>query len=298
MENIHREAAIPAAVFLQHAAHRAMLEEVYTTPKPGLVDRLDSGAHTDMDLGTFKRSAEAVAPYMGMMAAAGYRGDGAGSHGGLFQKLRAIGVQAEKAMFSATGGVNTHKGMIFSMGLAAACCGECIRCRGSVEYDPVFDRIREMTGDVLEKELAAICPDRPLTHGEALYLKYGAKGIRGEAAEGFPSVRQIALPLLTRLLDQGMEENLARLQVLTALMAFAGDTNVLSRSGPGAQRYMVHQAKSLLKQGDFDNSVYPKLRDMNRDFIARNISPGGCADLLAITIFMHSINTYKEDQTE
>lgn len=285
----------PAAVFLERTARDAMLKEVYTTPKPGLVDLEDSGAHRDMDVSTFERSADAVSPFMGLMAAEGYRWGPDFPLSGLLKRLRPIGRAAEEAMFEATRGVNTHKGIIFSMGILAAACGYQYRLSGAMDSTRALCTARSMCRGTLEAELSSIRPSGSLTHGESLYLKYGARGIRGEAADGFPSVRDTSLPLFTELTARGTEENLACLKVLLALMARAGDTNVLSRSGPEALSYMASRAGELLVLESFDERVYPALRRMNRDFIARNISPGGCADLLAVTIFLHTAGMYKED---
>ena len=102
-------------------AYQALLEEVYTVPKPGLVDPYSCGAHTDMDVQTFERSAEALYPWFVRMAYQGYQLTCTPED--LFREIRKTGMLAEEAMYRATGHVNTHKGMIFTLGIFSAAAG-------------------------------------------------------------------------------------------------------------------------------------------------------------------------------
>lgn len=182
-------------------ATKALLEQVLTTPKPSLVDRLGSGRHTDMDYHSFEKSAYALEPYFGKMG--------------------------ELAIFSATGGVNTHKGMLFSVGILCAASGYARAQYNSTDADLLCLLATEMTKHTLEEEFRQILSTTNRPHGGELYAKQGIRGIRGEVIDGFASVRNLSLPWYREYLRQGRDPNLARLQVLLALMANVTDTNVL-----------------------------------------------------------------------
>ena len=174
-------------------AYYALLEEVYTTPKPGLVDLYSCGAHTDMNVQTFEKSAEALRPWFIRMAAQGYlltctRED-------LFVEIRKTGILAEKAMFHATGNVNTHKGMIFTLGIFCAAAGRCMKDYGEIKLKTLIRTEQDMVSRILKKELEELQKtDEKTTNGVRNLRAYGTTGIRGEALAGYPSVTEIALP--------------------------------------------------------------------------------------------------------
>lgn len=266
-------------------ARRALIAEVDTTPKPGLVDRADSGAHRDMDRNTFLVSADAIAPYLGQMAGIGY-GWG-GDLPGLFACIRPVGVRAEEAMFQATGGVNTHKGLIFTLGILCACEGH-LQARGQgFDARKLLTASGDMTADTLEREFERLRQREPRTHGERLFFQYGIRGIRGEAALGFPSIRDCALPALEEAARLTEDQNLMFLQTLLHLMARVEDTNVLFRTDFETAAGVRRSAERILKLGGcLTPEGFEAVRALNRSFIENNISPGGCADLLAATIFL------------
>ncbi len=262
----------------------ALLGEVMTTPKPGLVDKNDNGAHRDMNWRTFAASTDAIAPYIQAMMAAGY--SAAGPLDRLFSDIRKIGVEAERAMFEATGGINTHKGMIFSMGTVACAAGWYYRRNGCFRAEEFLKLCKTMTYDELQKDFEKMDPDNPRTSGEQLYICYGEKGIRGEVQQGFPSIRLVSLPLLRRLYQEAPDRNAANINVLLALMAAVSDTNILHRSNYEEMRWVQQEAARVLDLGGaLTESGMSAVRDMNRVMIDKYISPGGCADLLAVTIF-------------
>lgn len=271
---------------VEEAAAYGLLEEVRTTPKPGLVDLNDNGSHRDMCYETFVASTRAIVPGLVQMAAAGY--DWEGSEMDLFPAIRPIGAQAEHSMFQATGGVNTHKGMIFSLGIICACLGYLFRDGSRPDPEQVLEFAGRITRDWLEQDFQAM-RGRPLrTHGERLFAQYGFRGIRGEAQEGFPNLRLFALPAMEEALASHSTPNQARLKVLLTLMANVDDTNILTRSDPQTLAYVQEQSRQLLLAHPvMDQEAIRLLEQMNQDFIQRNISPGGCADLLAIAIFFH-----------
>jgi holo-ACP synthase/triphosphoribosyl-dephospho-CoA synthase len=263
----------------------ALLGEVAATPKPGLVDMDNSGAHTDMDCHTFAASTEAILPGLMEMAQKGWSWQGSGTE--LFLSLRPMGAAAEKAMFRATGNVNTHKGIIFSMGLTAAFTLWHLAAGQGVDSEGILQDIGRSVTPVLEQDFARIDPYHPHTHGEILYVKEGCRGIRGEAMEGFPAVAAIGLPALRLYMKERRPVNEAYIQTLLLLMSKVEDTNILSRSDRETLRYAQGAAASILEKGGaFTAEGLDAVWKLNDDFVRRNISPGGCADLLILSVFL------------
>ena len=270
------------------AATDALIEEAGTTPKPGLVDKISSGAHKDMNYRTFLDSAAAISFYLYKMARIGY--DWNQEPEELFKAIRVVGIEAEKAMFQATMGVNTHKGLIFSAGILSAASACVYKTTGKFDSNLIFDTGAKMTCNEMEKDFREIDRDNPRTNGEKLYVLYGNRGIRGEAQNGFPSVRNISLPLMKSLKGLGIDDNLINIQVLFMLMASVDDTNVLSRHDLKTMEYVKHTAKEVLDLGGvFTTEGMKKITGLDDIFIEKNISSGGCADLLAVTIMMCSL---------
>ena len=259
---------------------RAMLYEVAVTPKPGLVDRWNCGAHHDMDFFTFIDSTAALTPWFRRFYLLGFH-EADLTDDALFDKARKLGCQAEEAMFAATSGINTHKGLIFSLGLLCTAAGRLCRRNPPTGYVP-STLVR-----LLLKEASALAAcSLPLleqgnTHGSEVCKRYGARGIRQEAADGFPSVVRWVLPKLH--LKEGTLEERGK-QALLVLFASVEDTNVLHRGGPAALTSLSQRAKSLLAgKAPVSDAA---LTDFDDDLIQGNISPGGCADLLAIGYFL------------
>ncbi len=296
---------------LQAALRLALIEELDTTPKPGLVDRRDCGSHTDMDYALFVRSTEAVVPHLTRMGMAGY--DHATSHDdgelpSLFPVIQAIGRQAEAAMFEATSRVNTHKGAIFTLGILAAAGGwqaSNIARRGpsgSVVPAGTYPMqlqatVRALVGPAMQAQLAAMertCAlvaggaEVPLTHGERVFCEHGIAGIRHEAALGFPCVFEVGLPALKAA---GGISNDAKLEALLAIMEVLDDTNVITRSGiKGLEliKRTAHEIRATAPATD-DPARPERLAAFNDLCRARRISPGGAADLLAASLFVFEL---------
>ena len=261
-------------------AHRALIDEANVTPKPGLVDRENSGAHRDIDLNLFHASADALRPWFAECARIGLELRDAAPEQ-VFARLRARGIEAERAMFAATGGVNTHKGALFSLGLL--CCAVAMEGEDAT-VQAILDRAAALAQPALG-DLTGLHPGDARTGGEVQYLNSGRTGVRGEAAAGFPHARDCGLPALKKALQDGATFNEACLQALLALMAEVEDSNILRRRGLEALRSVQSRARALLMQGfDMDD-----LRRINDDFVRENLSPGGSADLLAIAIFLYEI---------
>ena len=241
-----------ASIFSEECAY-SLMAEVGATPKPGLVDRHDSGAHTDMNYDTFAASTKAIVPYLTRMFELGH-GWSSKDFNALFEQIRPVGVEAEKAMFQATDGVNTHKGMIFSMGTIAAAAGLFYNRHNRFDAEKILMLAGYICYDAMRKDFQKIDRKNPKTNGELLYLRYSTKGIRGEAQKGFPSVRTISLPKLRASFSSGQTENEAYLNTLLTLMANVDDTNVLSRTNPVVQGYVKTAAAQFLKLGGASTS--------------------------------------------
>ncbi len=386
---------------LSALATNALLEEVAVTPKPGLVDRANNGAHRDMDFSSFLASAAALAPYwtecfregtrrtayppvsaVGAAigrppeaeapqechserseesvppAATGEKGTAPSAPprsaqdfvwraippAECFAVLRPLGKIAERRMLAATGGVNTHKGAIFTLGVLCGAAGRLWTAEaGFPEPEAILDEAAAMTRETLEQELPAAHWN---TAGEALYQKYGARGIRGQVADGLPAVRNVSLPVFKKLLAEGLDRNHAAAVTLLHLIANVEDTNLLHRGGPEGAAWAKAAVGALIErppeaepfepcrrdepcssgirnecdlpQANSDDGPAAKDRpagdcllrkpdkqglslhkipsleeiaELDRQFIERNLSPGGCADLLAVTLFLESLSS-------
>lgn len=265
-------------------AQRALLWEVAVTPKPGLVDRQDSGAHQDMDIFTFLDSAAALAPYLGQCAQLGM--DSANqTPSQLYGALEEPARRAEGAMYRATGGVNTHKGAIYSMGLACAAAGRLYGQGKPFSPWAVLSLCGQMARQAVDAHFAALTWQSACTTGEKLFLRHGLQGVRGQAASGFPAVREVGLPILRMALSQGRSLNDAACATLMHFIARVPDTVLIGRSS-----YPAWQRLSQALQAALDADPLPQrdaLVQLNQAFIQENLSPGGCADLLALTLFLH-----------
>ena len=264
------------------AAH-ALLTEVCTTPKPGLVDRANNGSHWDMDIFTFLDSTTALLPYFIHAVEIGQETATLAPEE-TFARLRTEGLRAERAMFTATQGVNTHKGAVYSMGLVCGAAGRLWTEEGFPKSaETILDACADLAAPSTQRTLDDLCSSTASTAGEAAYLHCGLRGVRGEAADGFPSVRNIALPAIEAALFDGRTFEQAGAYALLHLIAQVGDTNLIARGGMEGQRWAAQYAEKLLEQGKgFDNAA---LERFDAEMIKKNLSPGGCADLLAIAFF-------------
>lgn len=268
-------------------AAKALLYEVCTTPKPGLVDRSNNGSHRDMDVFTFLDSTAALLPYFEEAVRLGMETRDLPSQE-TFRRLRQAGAAGERAMFRATGGVNTHKGAVFTLGTVCAAAGRLWTAEGfSKDLDAALALCGEMSAQAVQEDFAAIRRSPAHTAGQRLYLEQGLEGIRGELSRGLPAVAQIGLPTLRRCLEAGDSLEQAGVQVLLALMAQVVDTNLIARGGLEGQQWAMEQAKNLTQGRAATQQEAEKL---DRALIERNLSPGGCADLLAITYFLEFLS--------
>lgn len=272
---------------IERTALSAMMKELQTTPKPGLVDRNNCGAHNDMNYALFEKSALAVAPYFRKMAhyAAGF----GGPPEEMLSGLRPIGLCAEKVMFTATGGVNTHKGLIFSFGIICAAAAAICRDNGALDEETILLRAQTIARPALE-EMGFSCD----TNGQKIFMHHNLKGARGEAALGFPTVRNIGLPALKTALDAGESENDAGVITLLHLMAYLDDTNIISRSDIAELKRVQTSAKKLIAEKKPTKNFLCEVRKMDDRFIEKNISAGGCADMLAVCWLVYMLANQKD----
>lgn len=265
-------------------AWRAMIAEVNLSPKPGLVDRFNCGAHRDMALADFHNSAAAIADWLPRFVSYG-ASSAKRPEGDVLPGLRALGMACETAMFRATAGVNTHKGTIFSLGLICAALGRLYQSQQPLTAETICATVAAFCQGLTQRELQQNNPQR--TAGQRLYQQLGLTGARGEAEAGYPLVIRHALPHYRALLAQHLDPELALLDTLLLLMALNGDTNVASRGGADGLRWLQQQAKRLLRTGGIRTSAdLIHLQQFDRQCIARHLSPGGSADLLIVTWFL------------
>lgn len=253
---------------IAHLATQALQAELDTTPKPGLVDKDNNGAHHDMDYALMQRSIDTLHPYFVKLALLGCA-DALPTH----TSIRDIGIEAEKAMLSATNGVNTHKGALFSMGLAVV----------AAAHEKNTDSLQ-----ITIKALAASFPDTNGTHGsKAKLLSKGTTTIKGaldNAREGYEMLFAEWLPFY---IERRKERDAYTLhKTLLRIMCDLDDTNVIYRTDLATAEEVKQEARALL-----DSFSKAALKDMDRHYTTRNISPGGAADMLSLTIFIGSIQT-------
>lgn len=249
-----QRACTPAEI--ERCALQALRDELACFPKPGLVSFVDSGSHRDMDAGTFLCSIASLAGYFEAIAAAG-------AGGADFATLNQLGRDAETRMLEATGGINTHRGAIFALGLLAAAGG-----------DP--DTVMRRWGDDIRAARPAVD-----SHGSTACARYGVRGAREEAASGFPTARHALVQFRVARQRTGSRE-CAAVAAFFASMAVLDDTNLLHRGGRPGLDFAQRQAAAVLA-GERDGV------ELHRSFVARNLSPGGSADILAAVLFLDAL---------
>jgi triphosphoribosyl-dephospho-CoA synthase len=278
------EKAVRAASLIAEYASAALQTELMLTPKPGLVDRRNSGAHQDMNITMFLKSARVLSAWFPRFVEIGYDAVHVPACDFL-PLLRNVGVLCENEMFKATRGVNTHKGAIFSLGLLCAAAGRLLANGRGLNRERICAEVASICLGLVSRELSA--RRTADTAGERIFQLYGLAGARGEAASGYWTVRSVALPVFDRLRSRGVNEQKALLQVLLHLLAVNGDTNLVSRGGLGGLDYVREHARKLLVEGGvFARDGLKRLAAFDDELVARNLSPGGSADLLAVTALL------------
>jgi triphosphoribosyl-dephospho-CoA synthase len=276
-----------SAAWLANLASQALIAEAELTPKPGLVDRRGAGAHNDLSLDIMRLSARAIEPYFREMALIS---DGARPNQEIREQLAAIGRNAERAMFRATGGSNSHKGAIWVLGLliSAAAMHD--------DEHPTASKIAA-TAQIIASFEDRAAP-RLVSHGDVVAKRYGASGARGEALQGFPHVVEVGLPTLRLRRTSGATEYVARLDALLSIIARLDDTCLLYRGGTDALMTAKEHALTVERAGGVGTEIgRQQLTLLDRQLLKMKVSPGGSADLLAATLFLDAVER-KQSEVE
>ncbi|MCF1601407.1 MAG: triphosphoribosyl-dephospho-CoA synthase CitG [Tetragenococcus halophilus] len=267
-------------------ATKSLYYEVAISPKPGLVDRFNNGAHDDMDFFTFINSIESLAPHFQEYFQLGLQHNADLTD--LFHNLRKAGIQAEKDMLLATNDVNTHKGANFSFAVLLGATGFYMKTH-SLPFLPkdsqaILNLVAQMTQNLAQQDFYQVTQKKQLTHGEKLYIETGTLGIRGEAMKGYPALTNVLLPYL-RQHNASEDTETFLLRSLILVMSQIEDSNLLHRGGiVGWQQ--VKQDSLNIHQAELDNITFKKaLEKFNKQLIEIHLSPGGAADLLSLGIY-------------
>jgi triphosphoribosyl-dephospho-CoA synthase len=265
---------------LDAACCAALKREADAWPKPGLVTPVDAGSHRDMNYATFVDSIAALRGYFAEVAAAGARG-------AAYAQLQPIAIAAEARMLAATRGANTHRGAIFNLGLLVAAAA-LPAARPELAERSCGAIVAQVWGPAILASRSAA----PATHGNVVWRRFAVGGAREEAAAGFPAVYEIGLPALRRLLAAGVGEEEALVGTLMALMAELPDTNLLWRGGEAGLGDVQAAAGAFNHAGGVRQPGWrEQLMDIHAWMVARNLSPGGSADLVAATWLVHGLET-------
>ena len=251
---------------LSYLAVQSIKAELDTTPKPGLVDKADNGAHSDMDYNLMLKSIYSLHPYFTKLSCLAYNEDVIN-----IDKIKTIGIEAEKQMLFTTNGVNTYKGALFSMGLVLYAASYLCQQRDKVQEQQLQKTIKLLSTKFSQ-------PDD--THGKKVIEKHNIKGALNSAIDGYPLLFDEWLPFFIK--HKNEEHSLIKL--LLFIMTNLDDTNIYYRKGEEVVAHVKQQAQEILDDFSID-----RVEKLNREFVKENISPGGAADMLSLTLFIDSI---------
>jgi triphosphoribosyl-dephospho-CoA synthase len=272
---------VPASTLkaIGRAAVVALYDELALAPKPGLVSFIDSGSHEDMDARTFMRSLFSLRQYFPHLALLGAAGSS-------FELLERAGIAAEARMLAATGGINTHRGAIFCLGLLCASAGS-LRTRGAPAHAAALQReLIAGWGPALSERALRTSS----AHGALAARRFGLRSAGAEAALGFPVLFETTLPALLAARQHGATPRQARLQALFATMAVLDDTNLAHRGGLAGLRHAQRAARGFLAAGGAQRpDALAQAQALHADFVARRLSPGGSADMLAAACWLQRV---------
>lgn len=258
-------------------AFKSLICEVSATPKPGLVDLIDSGSHKDMNYLTFIKSSVAISDYFKkayLLGIKNYKFED-------FIELREEGKFAEIEMYKATEDVNTHKGIIFSLGLLVYATG-IQKSLGDVSSFSIVNRVKSLCSNITEE-----LNNNLNTAGGLQYKKYGLKGIRNEAEEGFEKALTVGLYNFKRYI-QTLSFNDAIVNTLMHFMEILDDSNLIKRGGLCGLNFAKESASKAIELGSMNtNKGRAYIANLNKAFIAKNLSPGGSADYIILTLYFY-----------
>lgn len=268
---------------LARMALRSLHQELTLYPKPGLVSPVDKGSHDDMDASTFMRSLFSLRRYFSDIATAGMAGAS-------FTELKRLGIEAEQRMLRATGGINTHRGAIFCLGMLSASIACCRGQEMMLSPQAIRATLLIRWGDALTGHTNSKGGrEEPASHGLRVAARHAVGGAREEGALGFPSVFEIALPQLQATLAAGRDWHCAKTDALFALMAHVSDTNVYHRGGAAGAALVQQRSRDFLAQGGTSDGAWQaRAEAIHHEFVEHRLSPGGAADLLAAACLIHA----------
>ena len=276
-------ADLGASARIARCAVRALYAEVALEPKPGLVSFRDNGSHTDMTAATFLKSLFALRHYFGHMARAGALGHP-------FEFLQALGMGAEERMLAATGGINTHRGAVFALGLLCAAGGRLAAQGKPLRSAAVRHTLQRHWGRALRWRADAAAQAEPRSNGQRAARVHGLRSAGEEAALGFPTRFEVTLPALQQALQQGHAHRAARVQAFFATMAVLDDTNTAHRGGLQGAEFVKAAARSFLEAGGVAQPDWlTQARAIHTELVAQRLSPGGSADVLACACWLHAM---------
>jgi len=261
------------------AATLALYDELALSPKPGLVTLTDSGSHSDMDARTFMRSLLALRGYFVRIATLG-------AEGAPFEALQRCGIDAEARMLGATGGINTHRGAVFMLGLLCAAAGAAAAGGQGLDPATLRETLATRWGDALEERARRA----PTLSGGIAARRYGLRGAAAEAAAGFPVLFEVAVPAMQAARARGMSRENELLDTLFSIMAVLDDSNLAHRGGMEGLRHAQGAARAFLTAGGAARpGGIAAARIIADDFVSRRLSPGGAADTLAAACWMRRL---------
>lgn len=271
------------AAALESVARAAILslhDELALDPKPGLVTLTSNGSHDDMDAATFLRSIASLRDYLRTATRIG-------AARAPFADLETLGIEAEARMSAATGGINTHRGAIFLLGLLCASAGASIGAGGDCSARTLRSTLESTWGEALRRRLHR----HSNSNGARAARRFGLRGAAAEAADGFPTLFEHVMPALQAAKAAGLDRRSTQLQVLFTAMAVLDDTTLVHRGGLAGLRFAQSSARRFLDAGGAASTDALRLaREFGREFVARRLSPGGSADLLAAACWLDRID--------
>lgn len=257
----------------------ALYDELNLENKPGLVCPSGNGSHSDMSYDTFIDSITSLRGYFATLSAFGYDNRD-------FDDIKKAGIEQEIKMRQATNDINTHKGAIFNLGFASAAIGQCVQQHKPLTTQNICAQIIESW----QYDLTHRLERKADSHGQQMYKKYGVTGAIEMVATGFQIIQNLALPCFYDTLHRTQDFEKASMQTLMTLIGALSDTNLVWRGGMSDLKNAQMMAKQFLQAGGVHQSNWRQaVRMINRYFIHRNLSPGGSADLLAVTIFFYKV---------
>lgn len=265
------------------AATLALHDELALSPKPGLVTPFDRGSHDDMDAHTFMRSLFALRGYFVRIA-------GMGALHAPFDALERCGIEAEARMLAATGGINTHRGAIFSLGLLCAAAG----AAAVAGHHPTPALLRRTLLDRWGDALGARATRQSSLPGGIAARRHGLRSASAEAAAGFPVLFDTALPALQAATARGAIRQHALLDTLFHVMAVLDDSNLAHRGGLEGLRHAQHAARGFIAAGGAARPAgIEAALAIGRGFVGRRLSPGGSADTLAAACLVTRLSSMR-----